>query len=177
MSSTPTTVSASAYGYPPQTFKPPPPGSNGSIYSNGAAISANNAELQNKTNKFGGSKRSFRGGAADLITVPAMNVPYRETGAGANTTSANLTNSTKAQAEIYANKQYDGCVGSKDATCGQAGGRKKRGMTKSLTSLRGGWPAWGCMSGGRRRTCRKRRGKCKTCRKRRVKTCRKRRGK
>ena len=166
MSSTPTTIPASAYGMPQQTVRPPPEGANGSIFSNAAVSSANSAALQNKTNKLGGSKRSFRGGAA-VIPVPAMTVPYRETGAGANTTSANLTNSTKAQSEIYANKQYDGCVGSKDATCGQAGGRKKRGMTKSLTSLRGGWPAWGCMSGGRRRTCRKRRGK----------TCRKRRGK
>jgi hypothetical protein len=178
MSSTPTAVPASAYGMQPQTVAPPPPGSNGSIYSNGAAISKNNAELQNTTNKIGGSKRSFRGGAAEVITVSPMTVPYREAGTGDNTTAANLTNSTKAQSEIYANKQYDLCVGSKDATCGQSGGRKKRVMRKSLTnqqSLRGGWPAWGCMSGGKRKTCRKRKGK--TCRKRRGKTCRKRRGK
>ena len=135
-------VSASAYGMQPQTVAPPPPGSNGSIYSSGAAISKNNADMQNKA-KFGGSRRSFKGGAASIV-VPPVQVPYKEVGAGNNTTSANITNSTKAQADIYANKQYDACVGSTNPSCGMSGGKGR--------SHKGGWPNWRCMSGGKRRT-------------------------
>lgn len=125
----------SSYGIQQQTVAPPPLGSNGSIYSNGAAISANNAQTQNKA-KFGGK----RGGAA-TIPVAVVPVMYKETGSGANTTAANVTNSNKAQANLYANKQFDGCVGSSDASCGLKGGRKQR------------------------RTCKKRRGKGKRQRK------------
>jgi hypothetical protein len=154
-------VSTSSYGIQQQTVLPPPQGSNGSIYSNGKAISANNAKMQNDTNKIGGKK----GGAA-TIPVAVVPVTYRETGAGANTTSANVVNSNKAQADLYANKQYDGCVGSTDSACGQSAGRrlKRRGGSRLV-------PSWGCMSGGKRRTCRR------TCGKRRGKTCRKKRGK
>jgi hypothetical protein len=162
-------VSASSYGIQQQTVLPPPQGSNGSIYSNGKAISANNAKMQNDTNKIGGKK----GGAA-TIPVAVVPVTYRETGAGANTTSANVVNSNKAQADLYANKQYDGCVGSTDSACGQSAGRrlKRRGGSRLV-------PSWGCMSGGKRRTCKtcrktcRRKRTCKTCRKKRTcKTCR-----
>ena len=127
----------SNYGIQQQTVAPPPVGSNGSIYSNGKAISANNAQTQNKA-KFGGK----RGGAA---TIPAAVVPvvYREAGSGANTTAANVTNSNKAQADLYANKQFDGCVGSSDASCGLKGGQRSK----------------------RRRTCKKRKGRGKRQRK------------
>jgi hypothetical protein len=157
-------VPASAYGLPPQTLAPPPPGSDGSIYSNAAAISKNNAEIQNKS-KFGGSRRKLRGGAAS-ITVPPVSVPYKEAGAGNNTTSANITNSTKVQADLYAAKQYDACVGSSDPSCGQQAGGKKR-------KLKGGWPAWRCMSGGK--SIRKSRGKCRKSRK--TRKCRRRKSK
>ena len=127
----------STYGIQQQTVAPPPFGGNGSIYSNGAAISANNAQTQNKT-KFGGK----RGGAA---TIPVAVVPviYKETGSGSNTTAANVTNSNKTQADLYANKQFDGCVGSSDASCGLKGGQRSK----------------------RRRTCKKRNGRGKRHRK------------
>jgi hypothetical protein len=117
------TVPASSYGIQQQTVAPPPPGGNGSIYSNGAAISANNAQTQNKT-KFGGK----RGGAA-TIPVAVVPVMYKETGAGSNTTSANVINSNKTQADLHANKQFDGCVG-KGASCGQSGGKRRRRTCK-----------------------------------------------
>ena len=118
-------VPASSYGIQQQTVAPPPLGGNGSIYSNGAAISANNAQTQNKA-KFGGK----RGGAA-TIPVAVVPVMYKETGAGANTTAANVTNSNKAQADLYANKQFDGCVGSSDASCGLKGGRRRSRKRRS----------------------------------------------
>ena len=118
------TVPASSYGIQQQTVAPPPVGSNGSIYSNGKAISANNAQTQNKT-KFGGKK----GGAA-TIPVAVVPVMYKETGAGNNTTAANVTNSNKTQADLYANKQFDGCVGSTDSSCGQSGGKRRRRTCK-----------------------------------------------
>jgi hypothetical protein len=113
------TVPPSSYGIQQQTVAPPPFGSNGSIYSNGKAISANNAQTQNKA-KFGGK----RGGAA---TIPVAVVPilFKDGGAGSNTTAANVTNSNKTQADLYANKQFDGCVGSSDPSCGQIAGKRR----------------------------------------------------
>lgn len=134
------TVPAASYGIQQQTIKPAPVGSDGSIYSNAKAISATNADLQNKT-KFGGK----RGGAA-TIPVAVVPITYRDPGAGANTTSANVTNSNKTQADLYANKQFDGCVGSSDSSCGQKGGKSR---------LR-----------RRRRTCKKRKGRSKSCKRR-----------
>ena len=163
-SSSTNSVSASAYGMQPQTVAPPPPGSNGSIYSSGAAISKNNADMQNKA-KFGGSRRSFKGGAASIV-VPPVQVPYKEVGAGNNTTSANITNSTKAQADIYANKQYDACVGSTNPSCGMSGGKVNHSKGRSH---KGGWPHWGCMSGGKKRSNKRRTNKRTTkrsCKKR-----------
>lgn len=125
------TAPAASYGIQQQTIKAAPVGSDGSIYSNAKAISASNADLQNKT-KFGGK----RGGAA-TIPVAVVPITYRDPGAGANTTSANVTNSNKTQADLYANKQFDVCVGSSDPTCGQKGGKSRR----------------------RRRTCKKRKGR------------------
>ena len=127
------TAPAASYGIQQQTSRPAPVGSDGSIYSNAKAISASNADLQNKT-KFGGK----RGGAA-TIPVAVVPITYRDPGAGANTTSANVTNSNKTQADLYANKQFDACVGSSDPTCGQKGGKSRRRR--------------------RRRTCKKRKGR------------------
>ena len=159
-------TTASSYGVQSQKLAAPPIGSNGSIYSNGKAISAQNASAQNR-GKFGG---------AASIVVPPVSVPYRETGSGSQTTSANITNSTKAQSQIFADKKFDNCVGVSGPCGGQSGGRRRK--PKSVRrSLIGGWPSWRCMSGGTRRTCR-RKGR-RTCRKGRGrgKTCRGRRRK
>jgi hypothetical protein len=136
------------YTPPAQQLAPPPPGSNGSLYSSAGAITKNNATSQNNLNKIGGSRRHmrFKGGATDSIVVTPMRVPYPETGRGDQTTSANVTNSTKVGASLNANQQYDACVG-QGASCGMSGGKK----------LAGGLPNWRCMSGGksRRRKTRK----------------------
>jgi hypothetical protein len=171
----------SDYKPPESQVAAPPQGSNGSIYSSVGAISKLNAETQNNLNKIGGrrrirrSRRHIKGGAPpgpviahaeitnapapvpattqapvstnNTITVPVVKPLYPETGTGSQTTASNVANSTKVGAELNANKQYDSCVG-QGATCGQVtvtsgqkGGRKTRG----------GWPHWGCMSGGKYR--------------------------
>jgi hypothetical protein len=152
------------YSPPQQQLAAPPPGSDGSIYSNGKAISSNNADAQNSLAQIGkgGARRRFKGGAADIV-VPPVNVPYPEAGAGSNTTSANVSNSTTVGASLNANSQFDACVGSADPSCGQvAGGRK----------IKGGWPDWGCMTGGIKRS-RKRNSSRKRNNKRKSKKSRK----
>jgi hypothetical protein len=52
-----------------------------------------------------------------------------------------IDSSVNAMNEINANKQYDSCVG-QGATCGQ--------VTVN-SGQKGGWPHWGCMSGGKYR--------------------------
>jgi len=140
---------APIYTPPQQQLAAPPPGSDGSIYGNSNAIAANNANNQNSLAQIGkgGSRRRFKGGATNLnpapapIVVPPVQVSYKEAGAGSNTTSANVSNSTTVGATLNANSQFDACVGSSNPACGQvAGGRK----------IKGGWPHWGCMSGGKR---------------------------
>jgi len=134
---------APIYTPPQQQLAAPPPGSDGSIYGNSNAIAANNAQAQNNLAKIGkgGSRRRFKGGAT--IVVPPVQVPYKEAGAGSNTTSANVSNSTTVGATLNANSQFDACVGSSNPACGQVAGSKK---------IKGGWPHWGCMSGGKRKS-------------------------
>ena len=107
------------------------------------------AAKQNELNQMAGSRRRksrrFRGGATtgtnttnttnQTIPVPVVAVPFKETGGGQNTTSSNVTRSTQVGATENANSQYDNLVGVK------TGGRKR-------STLKGGWPLWGCMSGG-----------------------------
>lgn len=161
------------YTPPQQQLAAPPPGSDGSIYGNSNAIAANNAQAQNSLANIGkgGSRRRFKGGATNLnpapapIVVPPVQVPYKEAGAGSNTTSANVSNSTSVGATLNANSQFDACVGSSNPACGQAGGRK----------IKGGWPNWGCMSGGKRSGKRKSSRKSKSRRKcRKTRKCRRR---
>lgn len=134
-----TDTSASAYGVKPMTVGAAPPGSNGSLQQNNTAITNQNTQRQMAA-RFGGSKR---GGAAGIV-VPPVKISYNETGVGNTNTSSNITNSTKTQADLYAAKEYDNQVGPVQPV--QKAGRKKSRSRK----LTGGWPAWGCMSGGRR---------------------------
>ena len=152
--------SPSAYGMKPNTVGP----STGSIYSDGKIIQANNNETQNRA-KFGGK----RGGGTITVT-PLPHTGMRETGRGGNTSNGNNVAATTTQASLFKQSELDNNVG-------QSGGRRR--------SLKGGWPAWRCMSGGmsggmsrgrsrgkirkRRTTCRKRKGRGKTCRGRRRK--------
>ena len=127
---------ASAYGVQSQTLAAPPVGSNGSIYSNGKAISAQNAVAQNRS-KFGG---------AASIVVPPVSIPYRETGSGSQTTSANITGSTRNQAQGFADKQFDNCVGVSGPCGGQSGGRRRKKRNFTSRRLIGGWTSRRCMT-------------------------------
>ena len=127
------TASASAYGVNSMTVPAPPAGSNGSLQQNNTAMTNQNTQRQMAA-RFGGSRRKFKGGA---VVVPPVQISYKETGVGNTNTSANITNSTKVQADLYAAKEFDSQVA-------------KTGGSKRHKRLVGGWPAWGCMSGGRK---------------------------
>jgi len=149
------TASASAYGVKSMTVPAPPAGSNGSLQQNNTAMTNQNTQRQMAA-RFGGSRRKFKGGA---VVVPPVQISYKETGVGNTNTSSNITNSTKVQADLYAAKEFDSQVA-------------KTGGNKRHKRLVGGWPAWGCMSGGRksRRKLRKSRRKLrKTYRRRKSK--------
>ena len=111
----------------PAIVKPPIEGTDGSMRSSVIASTNQSAARQNEINRIGGRKR-LKGGA-DII-VPAMRIPYQEQNAGNQSTSASITNSTILGAGLAANSEYDGLVGQKA----------------------GGWPHWGCLSGGKHRT-------------------------
>jgi len=138
-------MSSQDYKPPELTVKPYPPGASG-MRSASIANNNNSANQQNELNKIGGTRRRkfkrIRGGATgSTITVPVVPNPVPETGSGQNTTSANVTNSTKVGAAESANSKYDACVG-QGASCGMSGGKKR-------STFKGGKHVhWGCMSGG-----------------------------
>lgn len=138
-------TSASAYGVSSMQVPAPPPGSNGSLQQNNTAITNQNTQRQMAA-RFGGSK----GGA---VVVPPVQISYKEGGVGNTNTSSNITNSTKTQADLFAAKEYDNQVGPVQPV--QKAGRRRK-LTKSRSrKLTGGWPAWGCMSGGKKSRRRK----------------------
>jgi hypothetical protein len=153
-------------GIKPMLVAAPPQGSNGSIQQNNTALANQNTQRQMAA-RFGGSRKVLKGG----LVVPPVKVSYNDTGVGNTNTSANITNSTKVQADLYAAKEYDS----------QVGPVQKAGRSKKSRKLTGGWPAWGCMSGGKTR----RKYRCKSCRKsrnrklksRRKNSCRRRKSK
>jgi hypothetical protein len=136
----------SSLGIKPMLVAAPPQGSNGSIQQNNNALTNQNTQRQMSA-RFGGSRKVLKGG----LVVPPVKVSYNDTGVGNTNTSANITNSTKVQADLYAAKEYDS----------QVGPVQKAGRSSKSRKLTGGWPAWGCMSGGKTHSkCR-----CKSCRK------------
>lgn len=92
-------------GYKPTPFefKAPPPGSNGSIYSTGAA---NNKAAAEQTQALLNVGNATGGG----IPVPAIKAAYPEPGVGSNTVAGNMAAVTKNGATSYANAQYDHCA-------------------------------------------------------------------
>jgi hypothetical protein len=159
---------ATTYNPPQQKILPPPLGGDGTIYGNSNAISLNNAIAVNKV-KFGGSKKhkkirrvtltpaliiiggkykkQLKGGSTSApatITVPPIQLPFKDHG---NMINDNIINSIKLDATLKANSEYDHLVG-------KTGGRK----------IKGGWPKWGCMSGGKK-SKRKYRNKCRKTKK------------
>jgi len=149
------------FGVKPMVVAAPPSGSNGSIQQNNTAITQQNTQRQMAA-RFGGSRKKQKGG----LVVPPVKVSYTETGVGNTSTSSNVTNSAKTQADLTAQAPFDSDVGPVQPI-------QKAGRSHKLT---GGWPAWGCMSGGRkRRGSGSRSRKLKSCRGRKLKSRRSRR--
>ena len=138
------TASASDYGVKPMVVAAPPSGSNGSLQQNNTAITQQNTQRQMAA-RFGGSRKILKGG----LVVPPVKVSYTETGVGNTSTSNNIIASAKTTAGLHAQADLDKNVGPVQ----KAGRKKSRSKGRQLV---GGWPAWGCMSGGRKR-CRSRR--------------------
>lgn len=135
-----TNDTASAYGVKSMQVSAPPPGSNGSLQQNNTAITNQNTQRQMAA-RFGGSRKILKGG----LVVPPVQISYKETGVGNTNTSNNITASAKTTADLSAQADLDKQVAAVQPV--QKAGRK----------LVGGWPAWGCMSGGRKsRKCRSR---------------------
>jgi hypothetical protein len=120
----------------PMVVSAPPQGSNGSIQQNNTALTNQNTQRQMAA-RFGGSRKKQRGG----LVVPPVKVSYVETGVGNTNTSNNVTASARTQADLSAQAKLDSDVGPIQPI--QKAGKSRR--------LVGGWPAWGCMSGGKKR--------------------------
>jgi hypothetical protein len=114
-----------------------PSGSNGSIQENNTAMTQQTTQRQLAA-RFGGSRKVLKGG----LVVPPVRMNYPESGTGNTSTGNNITASAKTTADLTASAEFDKQV----APVQKAGRRKK---------LVGGWPEWGCMSGGRKRRSRK----------------------
>jgi hypothetical protein len=139
----------SSLGIKPMQVAAPQPGSNGSIQQNNTALTNQNTQRQMAA-RFGGSRKVLKGG----FVVPPVKVSYTETGVGNTSTANNVTGLAKTQADLDAQAKLDSDVGPVQPV-------QKAGRSSKSHSLTGGWPAWGCMSGGKsRRKCR-----CKSCRK------------
>jgi hypothetical protein len=111
-------------------------------------INAAHGGYRKKTRKY------KRGGAASTITVPTFQVLYPETGAGTQTVNGNVTGTTQLGATSSTSSVYDACIGQGagcTATVQNAGKRKKsRGGVK-----------WGCYSGGKRKSNKRRKKRSK----------------
>jgi len=130
-------TSNSPYGpVKPMLLAAPPSGSNGSIQQNNTAITQQNTQRQMAA-RFGGSRKKQKGG----LVVPPVKVSYTETGVGNTSTSSNVTNSAKITADLNAQAKLDSDVGPVQPI-------QKAGRSRQLV---GGWPAWGCMSGGKKK--------------------------
>ena len=140
----------SAFGVKSMQVSAPQQGSNGSIYQNNTAITNQNTQRQMAA-RFGGSRKILKGG----LVVPPVQISYKETGVGNTNTSSNVTSSAKTQADLTASAEFDNQVGPVQPV--QKAGRKKSRSRK----LTGGWPAWGCMSGGKSRKTHRRKSRRK----------------
>jgi hypothetical protein len=117
----------------PMVVSAAPSGSNGSIQENNTAMTQQTTQRQLAA-RFGGSRKVLKGG----LVVPPVRMNYPDVGAGNTSTGNNITASAKTTADLSASAEFDKQVGPV-----QKAGRRKK--------LVGGWPAWGCMSGGRKR--------------------------
>lgn len=132
-----------------------PPGANSPATSAKAINDANNQKLQNINQMAAGSRRRKRGGGTE-VTVPVLKPIYTsQNGPGTDPTSQQAQGQS-INMQSTANSTYD------NQATKMGGSRRKR---------RGGNPdwLWGCYSGGKRRTYRRknRKNKRKTKRNRR----------
>ena len=104
------------------------------------------------------SRRTYGGG----IAVPTMQVMYPETGSGDQSVNGNITGSTTLAAKTTTDQGYDACLG-QGASCtagvAQTAGRgrkgrksKKRRKSKKQGKSKKGGVKWGCYSGGKRKS-------------------------
>ena len=119
-----------------------PPGANSPATAAKLITDSNNQKLQNINQMAAGSRRRKRGGAGE-ITVPVIKPIYaQQNGPGTDTTSQQAQGQSISM-QSTANNVYD------NQATKMGGSRRKY--------KRGGNPdwIWGCYSGGRRRTHRR----------------------
>ena len=135
-------------------IKPYPEGANSARTAGISISNTNTAQQTSLINAAHGGYRKKtrkykRGGASTAITVPTFQVLYPETGAGTQTVNGNVTGTTQLGATSSSSSVYDACIGQGSActaTVQSAGKRKKsRGGVK-----------WGCYSGGKRKSNKRR---------------------
>ena len=140
----------SDYGVKPMQVAAPLPGSNGSIQQNNSAMTNQSNQTQIKA-RFGGAKggkgakcgKAKSGGAkGGAVTVPPIQISYKDTGVNNTSTQANVIASTRTQADLSAAKVYDAQVGQK---AGRKSYRRKSYRRKTYRRK----------SCCRRKTCRK----------------------
>ena len=111
----------------------------GNLYTTNTNMTNANNERQ-LASRFGGSRKKLKGG----FVAPVVQISYKETGVGNTNTSNNVTSAATTTANLSAQADLD-----KQVSPVQKAGKKKS------HKLVGGWPAWGCMSGGRKSRRRK----------------------
>ena len=147
----------SDYGVKPMQVAAPLPGSNGSIQQNNSAMTNQSNQTQIKA-RFGGAKggkakggkAKSRGAKGGAVTVPPIQISYKDTGVNNTSTQANVIASTRTQADLSAAKVYD-------AQVGQKAGRKSYRKAYRRKSYRKAYRRKSCCRKAccRRKTCRK----------------------
>jgi hypothetical protein len=124
----------------------------GNLYTTNTNMTNANNERQ-LASRFGGSRKKLKGG----FVAPVVQISYKETGVGNTNTSNNVTSAATTTANLSAQADLD-----KQVSPVQKAGKKK--SHNKSHKLVGGWPEWGCMSGGRK-SRRRRRKKSRKLRK------------
>lgn len=169
----PNTVQATAM--PPQIIQPLAPGATSPMQSAQIQQQQQTDKQMALIGKSGGGKRrsckrrsckrrQYRGGANGVANNTQIIVPSVQPGA----VNASQTESQYTQLAALSSKQASESVYDKGNTAAvaanQQGGKRMRyrKTMKCRKGMRGGmWPVWGCLSGGRRRTRRTKKGRNK----------------
>lgn len=124
--------------------------------------------------KSGGGKRKryltkrtkFRGGASGVANSAQIVVPAVQPGA----VNSAKTESQYADLTALASKQESEAVFDSGNTAGVAATQKGGRKMKSERKMKGGWPIWGCLSGGKKSKRKHRRHNRKTRKTRRTRS-------